>query len=74
MKGFRYVRVRLDFTIVLDKEIESNIIVGPREVDRVRYGIYAVLTGDKRVIGIAPGMKTSTGFDKRRRDPQHNLR
>ncbi len=72
-KSSKYVRVRLDFTIILDKEIDSNIIVGPREADRLQLALLAVLAGNKSVESIAPGASTSSSLDLRPRDKAGKL-
>jgi len=72
-KRSKYVRVRLDFTIELSEEIDSNIIVGPREADRLQLALTAVLAGNPIVDGIAPGMLTSSDLDIRPRDKNGKL-
>lgn len=67
-KRARYIRANLDFTLVLNEEIDSNTIIGPRELDRIQLAMVAVLSANSLVDGIAPGARLSSSLDARPRD------
>ncbi len=73
-KATKYLRVKFDLSLELTEEVTSTGgLVGSREANRVMLAILAVLSGNPKIISVAPGMGTAVSLDNRPRNAVHGL-